>query len=208
MSRRGTLRKGDSITNTLKNIVAVKGDCLDENTYPEELADCDSIIHSVGTLIPGNKPNTSYKAWNTDTAVKLAQKFNEIAKEQEIMKNFVFISSEKAPPFLNEYITSKREAEKFLLNECDNLKIHILRPGFIVQPQDRSWSPMVGCLVNIAANINEGIIQKTPLGKPIDFLFPTHSTPLENIADVAIGGANGILPPTIWSNEMLGNYQG
>ena len=27
MSRRGTLRQGDSITNSLENAVAVKGDC-------------------------------------------------------------------------------------------------------------------------------------------------------------------------------------
>ena len=178
------------------------------STYPEEFAECDSIIHCVGTLIPGNKPETSYKAMNTDSAVKLAEKFNEIAKEREVMKNFVFISSEKAPPFLSEYLTSKQEAEKYLLESCENLNVHIIRPGFIVQPQDRSWSPFVGCVVNIAANLNEGLVQKTPLAKPLDFLFPTHSTKLETIAEIAIGGAHEVLPPQVWTNEMLQNYQG
>jgi nucleoside-diphosphate-sugar epimerase len=154
MSRRGILRKGDSITQNLNNVVAVKGDCITppsylipyhkEDTYPEELSNIQSIIHTVGCLFPGKKPGTSYKEMNLDSAVNLARKFNELAKEQEVMKNFIFISSEKAPPFLNEYLTSKQEAEEYLLNECDNLRVHVLRPGFIVQPGDRSWSPFVG----------------------------------------------------------------
>jgi hypothetical protein len=143
MSRRGVLRKGDSITENLKNVVAVKGDCIKEDTYPEELAEIQSIIHTVGTLIPGKKPGTSYKEMNLDSAVKLATQFNKLAEEQNVKKNFIFISSEKAPPFLNEYLTSKQEAEEFLLNECDNLRVHILRPGFVVQPEARSWSPFV-----------------------------------------------------------------
>ncbi|CAI2378616.1 unnamed protein product [Moneuplotes crassus] len=207
MSRRGTLRKGDSITNNLTNAVPLKADCQDIETYPRELEQCNSIVHTVGTLIEGKKPGTSYKEMNTDSVVKIATKFNEYAKRQEVKKNFVFISSEKAPPFLSDYITTKRDAEDFLLNECKHLNVHILRPGFVVQPQDRTWSPMVGCLVNIAANINEGIVQKTPLGKPLDFLFPTHATKLETIADVAIEGAHGHIEPKIWTNYMLQNYQ-
>eukprot|EP00343_Euplotes_focardii_P006476 CAMPEP_0205811124 /NCGR_PEP_ID=MMETSP0205-20121125/15289_1 /ASSEMBLY_ACC=CAM_ASM_000278 /TAXON_ID=36767 /ORGANISM="Euplotes focardii, Strain TN1" /LENGTH=121 /DNA_ID=CAMNT_0053089911 /DNA_START=316 /DNA_END=678 /DNA_ORIENTATION=- len=121
-----------------------------------------------------------------------------MAKEQEVVKNFIFISSEKAPPFLNEYLSSKKEAEEYLLNSCNYLNIHIVRPGFIVQAQDRSWSPFVGCVVNIVANLNEGLIQKTPLADPLDFLFPARATPLETIADVVIGGAHEKLPPKVW----------
>lgn len=131
MSRRGQLRKGDSITQCLSNVEAVKGDCINEDTYPEEFPNCESIIHCVGTLIPGKKPGTSYKEMNTDSAVKLARKFNDIAKERGVKKNFIFISSEKPPPFMSEYLTSKQEAEDYLLNECEHLKVHILRPGFI-----------------------------------------------------------------------------
>lgn len=180
---------------------------MNEDTYPEELKDVDSIVHCVGTLIEGRTPETSYKAMNRDSCIKLARRLNEFAKMQDKQKNFILISSEKAPPFLNEYVTTKREAEDFLLNECSNLRAHIIRPGFIVQPNDRSWSPIVACLNNIGYNINEAVVKKTPLSSHLDFLFPAHSTPLETIAEVAVGAAHNELPPQIWTNDMLLNFQ-
>ena len=52
------------------------------------------------------------------------------------------ISSEKAPPFLDKYLTTKREAEEYLLGEeCKNLQVSIIRPGFIWDKVERWWSP-------------------------------------------------------------------
>lgn len=42
------------------------------------------------------------------------------------------LSSEKAPPFLSEYLTTKIEAEDFIIGECKNLNPIMLRPGFVV----------------------------------------------------------------------------
>ena len=117
------------------------------------------------------------------------------------------ISSEKGIPFINGYIDTKREAEEFLQNECDHLRVTIIRPGFIVDGKERVWSPYLGCFVNIAYNLNEGILQKTPLGKPLDFLFPAHTTPLQSIADIAVEAAHNKLPPQLWNNDMILDYE-
>ena len=50
MSRSAKAR--DPAILTMKNITLVKGDCLDPLTFKPYLADIDSIIHCVGTLIP------------------------------------------------------------------------------------------------------------------------------------------------------------
>jgi hypothetical protein len=144
MSRKGGLRKGDSTVENMNNVRGVAGDCLNEDTFPEEFPECDSLIHTVGTLIEGKSYDQSYKAMNRDTAITIAKKFNEAAKQQDRMKNFVFISSEKAPPFLGGYLSTKMEAEDYLLNSCPNLRVHIIRPGFVVNAQERSWSPILG----------------------------------------------------------------
>ena len=184
----------------------MKGDWLNESSYPEELKDWQSLIHSVGTLLQGKTPNSTYKAMNTETWIKIATKFNEYAKISEKQRNFVMISSEKAPPFLEEYITTKREAEEYLLNEWKNLRVHILRPGFIVDPKERSWSPYLSCLVKIGYHANQTIVQKTPAAGILDFLFPAHPTSLSKIGEIAISACHNELPPQIWTNDMILSY--
>lgn len=206
MSRSGYKRKGDSEAESLQNIVAVKGDWLNEDSYPEELKDCQSLVHSVGTLLQGKTPNTSYKAMNTETWVKIAKKFNEYAKITGKQRNFVMISSEKAPPFLEEYITTKREAEEYLLNECTNLRVHILRPGFIVDPTERSWSPYLSCIIKLGYQANLNVVQKTPAAGLLDFLFPAHPTSLEKIGEIALAACHNELPPQVWTNDMILSY--
>jgi len=67
------------------------------------------------------------------------------------------MSSEKAPPFLEAYLTSKIEAENYIFNECPNLKASSLRPGFIWDPQHRWWSIPLHYGVDIAWWMNEKI---------------------------------------------------
>jgi nucleoside-diphosphate-sugar epimerase len=207
MSWRGILRKGDDVVSRLENVKAVKGDCLNEESYPEELGECGAVIHTVGTLIEGKNYEQSYDAMNRDSTIKLAQKFNEIAESKQKTLRFIFISSEKAPPFLSRYLTSKLEAEKFLTNECPNLALTIIRPGFVVNKEERSWSVPLAIPVNILYNLND-CIAKTPLGKPLDFLFPAHTTKLETIAEIAMWGAQGDFGDIdYWTNEMLLKYE-
>ena len=86
------------------------------------------------------------------------------------------ISSEKPPPFLSEYQTSKLRAEEYLVENCSNLKPFIIRPGLVVDSSERSWSVPLSYAVDAMSTINESVVKKTPLSGPLDFLFPAHST--------------------------------
>ena len=54
---------------------------------------------------------------NRDAAVNMARELNAYATSDR-KRNFVMLSSEKAPPFLSEYMTTKLEAEKYIIEEC------------------------------------------------------------------------------------------
>ena len=64
------------------------------------------------------------------------------------------MSSEKAPPFLYDYLKMKIEAENYIISSCGNLKPCMIRPGMIVDAEHRGWSPFVGALCDLAYNIN------------------------------------------------------
>ena len=177
MSRRGTLREGDLQVTKMENVKAIRGDCLNQQTYPEELKTTDAVIHCVGGLVEGKTYETTYDALNRDSCIRIAQKLDEYAKERNTKLKFVMISSEKAPPFLERYLTTKLEAEQYLVNECKNLHPIIIRPGFIVNQAERSWSAPLQYPVNILSMINSNVVQKfVPGAKCVDFLFPAHST--------------------------------
>ena len=53
---------------------------------------------------------------NRDTAINVARMLNTYAGDAGTKRNFVLISSEKAPAFLSEYLTTKLEAEAFINN--------------------------------------------------------------------------------------------
>ena len=176
-----------------KNIEYVKGNCLEPETLKDVLQDVDGVIHTVGTLIENNKnPQLSYKAMNRDTAVNMAQELNEYATEEQ-KRNFVMISSAKAPPFLPAYLTTKQEAEQFILNECPNLSPTIIRPGFIWNKEHRGWSIPLRYGCEVLYQINENIGKKTPLNSATDFLFPAKPTKLETVAHFSIEGVRGKL---------------
>ena len=76
------------------------------------------------------------------------------------------VSSEKSPPFLSKYLTTKLEAEDYLLSdECKNLIPTILRPGFIWSSKERGWSPIVSKVVNLLWVANEEVGKKLPFSK-------------------------------------------
>ena len=112
---------------------------------------------------------------NQDAAINMARELNAYATADR-KRNFVMMSSEKAPPFLSEYMTTKIEAENFVINECANLKPVMLRPGFLVDKEHRSWSPPLGKLVDLAWFVGEKAVKPIPfVWKQTDFLFPAKS---------------------------------
>lgn len=131
MSRSG-LPRDASILTQFKNIEYMKGNCLEPETFKHALQDVDGCIHTVGALIESkSNPQLTYKAMNRDTVINMARELNQTASSGT-KKPFVMISSEKPPPFLPEYSSTKKEGELYLLNKCPNLAPYILRPGFIV----------------------------------------------------------------------------
>ena len=190
MSRSGVART-PQIMGDYPNVEYVKGNCLEPESFKDVLQDVDGCIHTVGTLVENKKkPQASYAAMNRDTCVNMAQKLNEYASA-ESKRNFVMVSSAKAPPFLPAYLSTKVEAENYILEECKNLKPVIIRPGFIWNKEHRGWSiPLrYGCEILYA--INENVGKKTPLHPMTDFLFPAKPTMLETVGHFAIEGAMG-----------------
>lgn len=87
-------------------------------TFEDHLKNVDGIIHTVGALIEKkNNPDLTYKAMNRDACINMAAVLDDYAKEEGNKRTFVYLSSEKAPPFLDDYLTTKKEAEDFLISE-------------------------------------------------------------------------------------------
>lgn len=139
---------------------------------------------------------------NRDAAINMARELNAYASlSGEHKRNFVMLSSEKAPPFLSEYMTRKVEAENFIINECPHLKPVMLRPGFIVDYDYRSWSAPLGKLVDVAWLVGDKAIKPIPVvGKTFDFLFPAKSVKLATVSHFAIEGALGLIDEKIVHN--------
>ena len=171
----------------------VKGDCLEPDSFKDVVQDVDAIIHTVGVLIEGGNPKLTYKAMNRDTCVNMAQVLNDYASP-EAKRNFAMVSSAKGPPGLPGYLSTKIEAENYLLNECPNLDPYIIRPGFIWNKEHRGWSIPLWYGTEALYQINEKVMKCTgPLGRTTDFLFPAKPTKLETVGHFMIEGAMGNL---------------
>lgn len=120
MSRSGKPR--EEITASMKNIQYVKGDCLHRDSFKDLLHDVDGIIHTVGALVEkSGNPELTYEAMNRDACINMADELGKTCKDNKKKKTFVYLSSEKAPPFLQKYLSTKLEAEKYLLEHEEHL---------------------------------------------------------------------------------------
>ena len=111
MSRSGAARNA-KISAGFSNVEYVKGNCLHPDSFNDTVQDVDAVVHTVGALVPHWAPERDYKAMNRDSCINMARALNDTTSGAN--KNFVMISSAKAPPGLSEYITTKREAELYL----------------------------------------------------------------------------------------------
>ena len=100
----------------------------------------DAVVHAVGGLFPSRKPGRSLSELNKESCVNMASILNKYAMETNTTRNFVMISSAKAPFFLPSYLSTKVEAENFLIDNCPDLKCTIIKPGVIVDAEHRWWS--------------------------------------------------------------------
>ena len=176
MSRRGGVR-GDQGTEELENVSFIAGNCLHPNTFENKLEDVDAVVHAVGTLFGSRtNPELTQEAMNRDSCINMGRALNQWALEKNQTRNFVMISSAKAPVFAPSYLTTKREAEKFLLEECHNLKKTIIRPGVVVDREHRSWSVPLAWGNDAVAYVNDHLLAHIPGHKCIDWMLPATST--------------------------------
>ena len=61
----------------------------------------------------------------------MARILQQYAEENGKDRHFVMISSAKGLFFEPNYMRTKLEAEQFLHEKCPNLKITIIKPGFV-----------------------------------------------------------------------------
>ena len=104
------------------------------------------------------------------------------------------ISSAKAPFFAPRYLSSKQEAEKYLLEQCSLLRPTIIRPGVVLNQEHRWWGTAVGAGNDLVYWIDKKICRNV-LPKAVtdatDFLIPAISTQLTTIEHFAVKGVLG-----------------
>ena len=206
VNRSGNVR--DASIAKLSQLRTLKGDCLDPATFEDVLKECDGIIHTVGTLIgkgTGSDPG-SHQSLNRDSCTRVAELFDKLATPEQ-GKRFVMISSEKGPPFIDDYIKYKREAEEFLLNNLTNVSSTIVRPGFITSLNERAWSIPLKVGVDVASFMNDKIFKNLPGAGVVDYLMPAKSISLDTVAEAAIQAVNRDIDVEIISNDNLNDYE-
>ena len=119
----------------------------------------------------------------------------------------MMLGSEKAPPFLDAYKTTKMEAEQYIIDECPNLKPVFLRPGFIWDSKYRWWSVPLHYAVDLAWYV--GDLQKNlPFSRSTDFLYPAKSVRLSTVAHFCQEGVMGNLGnEQVFANDILLKFE-
>ena len=89
-----------------------------------DIRDATMKAQEVFIDITQTQQKDSLEAQNRDSCKTIATKFNDICKEKNKLGRFVFMSAEAsiigdASPQTRKYVEMKREAETFLLDECD-----------------------------------------------------------------------------------------
>ena len=193
MSRSGTARSGEQTTAAnYENVSYLAGDCLKPSTFENALADVDAVVHCVGALFESRA--LTYEAMNRDTCMNMAYELNRYARQAKETRNFVLISSAKAPFFAPRYLSSKEEAEVYLNESCNNLKQTIIKPGVVLNTEHRWWGRPVGMGNDLVWWLDETLC-KPILPKGIcdatDFLIPARSTQLSTIEHFTLQGIKG-----------------
>ena len=182
MSRSGKARSGEQATANFENVSYLAGDCLKPSTFENALADADAVVHCVGALFESRA--LTYEAMNRDTCINMAFELNRYAKEADQIRNFVLISSAKAPFFAPRYLSTKEEAEVYLSEKCANLKRTIIKPGVILNAEHRWWGKPVGAGNDLVWWLDETLckpILPKGVSDATDFLIPARSTQLSTI---------------------------
>jgi nucleoside-diphosphate-sugar epimerase len=157
----------------IQNIEYIKGDALKPESFVQSLRDSDVIIHTIGTLLDSTilkcqekNSEGSYEQINYETAKNIAELANSFTDKK---RRFIYLSANRAPPFLDRYLDTKLKAEMFL-QICDNLEFFSFRPGFIIDKESRFYSEPFGHLIDQLHTIQNDTPLKNLSNLKLDFL--------------------------------------
>jgi nucleoside-diphosphate-sugar epimerase len=181
----------------------IKGDCLKPEPLQDIIKESTGIVHSIGALFSFDA--NIYDKLNRQTCIEVAK----IANNNTHKTNFVYISAERGIPFplslkFKPYIETKRRCENQLMNEYTNLNTIILRPGFVMDARDRSWSIPLYYGVNLVNFAEKAILNKVSdkIGRCLE--LPAHGIALDTVAHYAASAAVGKLEgKKIYNNEFM-----
>ncbi len=130
VSRSGT---PSSKSQWAERVKWVKGDSTNPESFKDILEESEAVVHTIGVLIDSSitqwkKPGDegTYEQMNLETAQAIGKTLSDMNKN----KKLVYLSASKNPPFIDRYLSTKREAEYFLRN-LPGIRTTFLRPGFI-----------------------------------------------------------------------------
>jgi hypothetical protein len=87
------------------------------------------------------------------------------------------------------------------------LKTTIIKPGVILNTEERLWGVPVGFLNDVAYHAFDTFGKKLPFHEKIDFLFPAKSTKLTTVAHFAILGALGETKEQIYGPDEFAAHE-
>lgn len=170
----------------------VKGDAFKSESFSEALASADHVAHTIGVLdyrgfmtepkiskaidkvgntvydafreiIPSTSPSSDelqiYDRLNREAAMSVSME----ATKYKNLKSFVYISAAAEFPGISQrYITTKREAENYIMGLQDkSFRSIIFRPGFMFS-DDRAFTKPVGRLLGLSYALNSSLSGRIP----------------------------------------------
>ncbi|KAI8336736.1 hypothetical protein BC941DRAFT_427955 [Chlamydoabsidia padenii] len=131
-------------------------------------------------LDPNKQVVGTYESINRDTAITLAKQVATIPT----MESFVYISAADIFPLINpRYITSKRQAERYLFSRPE-FKSIILRPGFMYNEQRAAAIPIARA-IQVANTVTQPFA-KGLSSLPFGSAFTTHPLYTDTVAAAAM----------------------
>ncbi|CAO3580258.1 unnamed protein product [Absidia cylindrospora] len=131
-------------------------------------------------LDPNKQVLSTYETVNRDTAISVARQVSALST----MESYVYVSAADIFPFINpRYITSKRQAERYLFSRPE-FKSIILRPGFMYNEQRASAMPIANAIQ--MANTLTQPFSKALSSLPFGTTFTTHPLYTDIVATAAM----------------------
>jgi NADH dehydrogenase len=150
----------------------VSANIFNTDRWTGYLTGADAVIHTIGILREKPDHNITFERLNGESVIVAAS-----AAYTAQVPVFVMISASDAPPILKRYITAKREAESYLLEQ--KIRAVIMRPG-LVYGEGRKGSEVIAALTRLGSRV------------PVIGTFPSKFSPV-HVSILAKAVINSIL---------------